>query len=58
MGIPRRLSSDLAWYRTSSYCLEIEAGRNQNVAAEDRLCKLCGEENILAVEDEYHVLFD
>ena len=57
LSIPRRLISNLARYRTSSHCLEIEVGRHHNVAREDRLCKLCGEDNIVAVEDEYHVLF-
>ena len=57
LSIPRRLRSNLAHYKTSSHCLEIEVGRHHNVAPEDRLCKLCGEANILAVEDEYHVLF-
>ena len=37
--------------------LGIDVGRHHNVAPGDRLCKLCGEENILAVEDEHHVLF-
>ena len=57
LSIPRRLRSNLARYRTSSHCLEIEVGRHRNVASEDRLCKLCGEENILAVNDECHVSF-
>ena len=53
LSIPRRLRSNVARYRTSSHCLEIEVGRHHNVAPEDRLCKLCGEDNIVAVEDEY-----
>ena len=57
LSLPRRLSPNLAHYRTSSHCLEIEVGRHHNVAPEDRLCKLCGEGNIVAVEGVYHVLF-
>ena len=56
LSIPRRLRSNLARYRTSSNCLETEVGRHHNVAPEDRLCQLCGEDNIVPVEDEYHVL--
>ena len=37
--------------------MEIEVGRRHNVAPEDKLCKLCGEDSIVAIEDEYHVLF-
>ena len=37
--------------------MEIETAGHHNVAPEDRLCTVCGEENILSVEDEYHVLF-
>ena len=40
-----------------SHCLKIEVGRHHNVAPEDRLCKLRGEEKIKAVEDEYHDIF-
>ena len=32
-------------------------GRHNYVAPEDRLCKFCGEKNIVAIEDEYHVLY-
>ena len=56
LSIPRQLRSDLACYRTSSHSLEIEVCRHHNVAPEDRLCELCGEENILAVEDEHRVI--
>ena len=57
LNIPRRLRTNLARFRTSSHCLEIEIGRHYNLAREDRLCKLCGTYNIIAIEDEYHVLF-
>jgi hypothetical protein len=57
LHIPKRLRRDLARFRTNSHKLEIEIGRHNNVAPEDRLCKLCAGVNISAVEDEVHVLF-
>ena len=59
LSIPRRLRSNLAryiGYQVIVWKLKL-AGMHHNVAPGDRLCKLCGEENILAVKDEYHVLF-
>ncbi len=57
LPIPRRLRIDLARFRTSSHKLEIEMGRHNNIAREDRLCKFCARYNIVAIEDEFHVLF-
>jgi hypothetical protein len=57
LPIPKRLRVDLARFRTTSHKLEIEIGRHNNVAPEDRFCKLCARDNISAVEDEFHVLF-
>jgi hypothetical protein len=57
LPLPKILRVDLARFQTTSHKLEIEIGRLNNVAPEDRLCKLCARENILAVEDEFHVLF-
>ena len=54
--IPYRLRKYLAKFRTSNVNLEIELGRRYGTAKEDRLCKLCGEYNLIYVEDEYHLL--
>jgi len=54
--IPRRLRSALAKFRIGSHELEIESGRHRNVPVNERYCKLCQSENILCIEDEYHVL--
>lgn len=53
---PRKIRSALAKFRTGSHCLEIEKGRHLNVPSQERYCKLCLSINVLAVEDEYHVL--
>ena len=58
LPIPRRLRADLARYRTTSHSLEIELGRHYNIARADRLCKLCRRHNVVAVEDEIHVMFN
>ena len=58
LPIPRRLRVDLARYRTTSHSLEIELGRYYNIARSDRLCKLCTRHNVVAVEDEIHVMFN
>lgn len=55
--IPRRLKTVLAKFRTGNHNLEIEIGRHDNLNTEDRLCKYCGSNNNVVVEDEYHVLF-
>lgn len=58
LPLPRRLRVALARFRTGNHSLEIEKGRHMNIIAEDRLCKLCGMlKNIVAIEDEFHVLF-
>lgn len=55
--LPKRLRSDIARFRTSSHCLEIEVGRHNKIAVEDRLCKFCVQQNIYAIENEYHVFY-
>ena len=57
-NMPRRLIVNLARFRISNHCLQIEIGRHENMNLEDRLCKLCATINISVIEDEYHVLFD
>ena len=52
LPIPRGLRVAFERFRTGSHCLEIEKGRHHNIAPEDRLCKLCGQNsNVIAVED-------
>ena len=58
LPIPRRLRADLARYRTTSHSLEIEIGRHYNIARADRLCKSCRRHNVVAVENEIHVMFN
>ena len=58
LPMPRRLRVDLARCRTTSHSLEIELGRHYNIARSDRLCKLCTRPNVVAVEDEIHVMFN
>ena len=58
LSIPRRLRSSLARFRISNHNLEVERGRHCNMAYEDRLCKLCGQENKVFVENEFHVVFE
>ena len=53
---PRKIRTAIAKFRTSSHDLEIEKGRHQNLATNQRLCRLCLARNISAIEDEYHVL--
>ena len=58
MSIPRRFRVVLARFRISNHNLEVELGRHYNMALEDRLCKLCGQENKVFVENEFHVVFE
>ena len=58
LDIPYRLRKHLAKFRTTSVNFEIEIGRRHGLPKEDRLCKLCGESNIMAIGDEYHVLLE
>ena len=58
LSIPRRLRVALARFRISNHNLEVELGRHYNMAYEDRLCKLCGLENKVFVENEFHVVFE
>lgn len=57
-NIPRRLRKHLAKFRTSNTGLEIEIGRHVGIDKADRLCKLCGQQNLIYVEDEYHVMLE
>ena len=43
-----------------SFChsLEIDLGRHYKIARADRICKLCRRHNVVAVEDESHVMFN
>ena len=41
LNIPRRLKICLARFRTGSHNFQIEVGRHNNVAPEDRLCEFC-----------------
>jgi hypothetical protein len=54
--IPHRLRSAFAKFIIGHHELEIERGRHRNVPVNERYCKLCQSENILCIEDEYHVL--
>jgi len=56
VGMPRKLIKDLAKFRTSCHRLEIEVGRQTNVVKEDRLCKACGQLNLINIECEFHVI--
>ena len=58
LPIPRRLKIALARFRTGNHGLEIETGRHHNVESKDRLCKICLLNNVVACEDEIHVLFN
>ena len=51
--VPENLRSYLSKFRCTSHRLEIETGRYQNIARQNRLCKLC---NCNYVEDERHFL--
>ena len=48
-----KLRRTIAKLRCSNHCLEIEKGRHQNIAREDRICKVCKDKK---VEDEEHFL--
>ena len=49
----------LAKFCTGNHNFQIEVGRHQNVALENRICKFCMEsKGIRAVEDEFHVLLE
>lgn len=56
LNVPRRLRRYIAKFRTGNINLEIEVGRRFGQPREDRICRLCGERNILKVEDEFHML--
>ena len=56
LNMPRRLKMALAKFRISNHELAVETGRHQNMIHEDRLCKVCGQQNIAVVECEYHFL--
>ena len=53
--IPRKFRMHLARFRTCTSQLEIELGRQAGRTVENRLCTLCGDENV-CIEDEFHVL--
>lgn len=54
--IPTGLRISLAKFRIGNHDLEIERGRHNRVPVNERYCKLCRAQNLLYVEDEYHVL--
>ena len=54
--IPRRLRRSLAKFRIGNHDLEIERGRHRNIPVNERYCKLCQSQDLLFIEDEYHVL--
>ena len=56
INVPRRLRRYLAKFRTGNINLEIELGRRFRQPREDRLCRFCGERNVMSIEDEFHVL--
>ena len=58
LNIPRRLRSALARFRISNHDLECERGRYSKTIMEDRLCKLCGQQNKIFIETEFHVIFE
>ena len=58
LNIPRRLRVVLAKFRISNHDLECEQGRYRRCERQDRVCKLCEKNNIIVVENEYHVLFE
>ena len=57
LNIPHRFIVSLAKFRTSNHDLEIEHGRHLGIVRENRLCKLCGKQNKIYIEDEFHVLY-
>ena len=46
----------LTRYRCSSHVLYIEMGRRNGILLEDRLCAFCENNEIVVIEDEYHIL--
>ena len=58
LPIPKKVKSEFRSYRTTSHSLEIELGRHCNIARAERLFKLCRRHNVVAVEDEMHVMFN
>jgi hypothetical protein len=46
----------LCRFRVSSHKLQIELGRHDYILKDNRLCKHCQSVNILAIEDEMHML--
>ena len=58
LDVPFRLRKYLSKLRISCTSLEIEKGRQEGIPKEDRLCKICVEENLNKVEDEFHVLLE
>ena len=53
-----RLKTAIAKFRTVSHRLQIEIGRQHKIIVEDRLCKLCGQRNLVSIECEFHVLLE
>ena len=59
VDIPRRLKKQIARFRTGSHNLEIEVGRHNKIALDDRVCKHCRDNcNRSVIEDEFHVLLE
>ena len=40
----------------SNHNLEIESGRHKGLRMEERICVYCEKQNIIVIEDEYHLL--
>ena len=58
LDVPFRPRKYFSRLRIACTSLEVEKGRREGIPKEDRLCKLCSEQNIIKVEDEYHVLLE
>ena len=55
IDLPFYLRRSFAKFRCSNHRLGIELGRQWGIPREDRLCTYCLQQNIIAIEDEYHV---
>ena len=52
----KKFIKSLAQFRTSNHNLEIEIGRHKGLRMEERICVYCEKQNIIVIEDEYHLL--
>ena len=58
IDMPMYLRKRLSRFQISNHNLEIELGRHKNNLRENRVCKICEDENIQVIENEIHFVLE